>query len=152
MVERIAVVLKEPPPEQPADRERRALALELAGQEGGVLRSELPARLRGTPSSTLIEELLSEGRLQERQRLDSTVDGRTYPRTVLVTPEAAPPKPPEAMSGRELEERRLAAGMTQTELARKLGLSTSAVQRWEARETVPIGRVADVRAQLRRGV
>jgi len=152
MVEKIKGALKNPAPERPAERERRELILELAGHDGGVLRSELPPGLRGALAQKVIEQLLSQGQLQERQRLDSTVDGRRYPRTVLVAPETAPPEPPAAMSGQELEERRSAAGMTQTDLARELGLSTSAVQRWEARGAVPVGRVAAVKAVLRRDV
>jgi transcriptional regulator with XRE-family HTH domain len=151
MVERIKAALRQAPPEPPADRERRELVIELAEAPGGVLRTELPEQLRGAAGRRLIAGLLAEGKLAESDRLEVIADGRSYRRCALVVPGAQSTTGPlSSMSATELERRRKAAGLSQSGLARELGLSTSAVQRWEARGNVPAGRVADVEAALRR--
>jgi len=146
-VRQVRKILAKPAPPRARDQRRLACLLELAGQPGGVMRGSLPPMLRGTAGQAAIAAAMVEGSIHEEERGLTVKGGRTYIRRFLVAGEAGP-SPIERMRGDELRDRREAAGLSQSELARRLGITAGAVNRWERIRDVPPGRIEAIRAGL----
>ncbi len=143
----VRTVLAGPRPDRARDERRLARLLALVAPPEGARLTELLPFLSSDVGRATFEAALAGGLIHEEERTERDRQGRPYRRRRVVTgPARADAEPPPAtLTGADLRTAREAAGLSQGELARRLGLSQSMVSRWElGLARVPLGHLERV--------
>ncbi len=131
------------------DRSLRAVSSAVERHPGEWSAPALLGRLRRKAAKAALELALAEGIVHEEHRLISDRRGRSTVRVRLYPgPAVSIGEWPAAPEGPEILALRRAANVSQGELARRVGVTQSAVALWEKGTPVPIGRREALRAAL----
>jgi len=145
-VARLRNVLAGPLPTRPPGRQLRRL-LDLAARPGGIATGNLPTSFFAGGGPAVVAAAIEAGQIHVEERLVPDRRGRTYARRFLVAGPGETP-PVDHMTAQELRDARKRARLSQTALAKRLGLSPSTVQKWEQQGHVAPGQVGSVRRAL----
>lgn len=141
----------EPLRERRASQARERLLLTLATEPGGVAVGDLPARFGPARGRATISQAIDAGMIHVEERMVDRGDGRCGARRFLVVgPEGdSSHEVVDRMTGAELRRLRVAVGLTQAALAKRIGSPNTTVSGWETGR-IPIGaaRVAQLRSAL----
>lgn len=131
------------------DRSLRALSSAVERRPGEWTAPALLGRLRRKGAEAALALALAEGIVHEEHRLIPDTRGRLTVRVRLYPGPGAPldelPPPPE---GRDILDVRRHVNVSQGELARRVGVTQSAIARWEKDTPVPPGRRQALREAL----
>jgi transcriptional regulator with XRE-family HTH domain len=145
--ERIRTALAGAPPVRLDPKLPRLLAL--VDRPGGIAAGDLPPVFSQPRGRASVADAIDAGLIRVEERLvPRQGDGRIYARRYLVMADASVGSPPDRMTGDELSGRLAGAGLSQSELARRLGISADAVNRWARGRGVPPSRLERVRSEL----
>jgi transcriptional regulator with XRE-family HTH domain len=146
----LRAALVDPPPARDLAAAALPAVLAAVEREPGVARGRLRPIFDRNGGREALELALARGLVHEERRLFR--DRRGHPRfrrgLYLGPASGAPTAATLELSAQQLAGARQAAGLSQSELARRLGVTQTIVNRWERHGPVPAGRVPEVKQVL----